>query len=158
MEKNGEHAPAEMLVRSDGPRAGRERQARAALHLTMACLAVGCLAGCAAQDPTAPGPTASAQAQAVADEFASRANGAIDAGRTPEQALADAQLASRRGPGGFVTQPLSISGQGSSDSFQETVAVVNGAGVCYSFTLTLGTTHVTGSGVSVMDACPPSSS
>lgn len=71
--------------------------------------------------------------------------------------MADAQLASQRGLGGFVTQPLYVSSQGSSDSFHETVAVVNGAGVCYSFTLALGPAHVTGSGVSVMDSCPPSS-
>lgn len=109
------------------------------------------------QGSDTPGPTASAQAQAVADAFVARANEAVDTGRTLQQAVADAQSAGQRASG-FITQPLYVSDEGSADGFHETIAVVNDRGVCYSFTVALGSTHVTGTGVSVMDACPPTAS
>lgn len=124
----------------------------------LCCVVAASVAGCAAKDPDTPGPTASAQAQAVADAFVARANEAVDTGRTLQQAVADAQSAGQRASGGFITQPLYVSDEGSADGFHETIAVVNDRGVCYSFTVALGSTHVTGTGVSVMDACPPTAS
>ncbi len=86
-----------------------------------------------------------------------RANAAVDSGRTLQQAVGDAQSTSQQALGGFVTRPLSVD-EVSPGVSHETVAVLNERGVCYAFTLTVGPTHVTGSSVTVMDACPPSSS
>ncbi len=86
-----------------------------------------------------------------------RANAAVDSGRTLQQAVGDAQSTSQQALGGFVTRPLS-GDEVSPEVTRETIAVVNERGFCYSFTLTAGPIHVTGSSVTVMDACPPSSS